>query len=257
LALDSQISNRLSTDPDKVERKFRELLFGMQKAGQLDRVTLGYFGRASRDRPGLLVTLKFIRDRFPEARVLDLGCGMGAFEAEICRSENYECVGVDVNRVFVKLASLRLKFHGYRNTSFILGDAYSLPVRTGLFQAVVLHDVAFSVNVRYLVGEVARVLKKGGGFIFDVPMAFFYYLIPVQRPFIKYSKEHIAIFLKKWGFVKESVFLPGVPPVLHERFHLPASLMRVLSSAVMLLPSRLQEFLGGFWFNLLFAVRHG
>lgn len=255
---DSWLSSSLFySNPEEAEQEFLETLNDLKKKGQLDEVTRGYFSRTLRDRPSLQITLKFIRDHFPNAWVLDLGCGMGALEAEIGRSEKYECVGLDSNKSYVQLASLRLKLHGYQNTSFIIGDLRELPFKMDLFHMVVLHDVAFAVDLRNLIEEVAQVIKTGGRFVFDAPLALFYLLFPVQRQFIKYSKRQITDILKKEGFVGEYIFLPGMPPVLHERFHLPGGLMRGLSMLLISFPGRLQQLLGGFWFTLIFVARCG
>ena len=252
-----QSSNCLSSNPEEAEKEFWETLDDLHKKGQLDEVARGYFSRTLRDRPSLQIILKFIRDNFPRAWILDLGCGMGSLEAEICRSEKYECVGLDACKPFVHLASLRLKLHGYHNTTFIVGDIRTLPFKMGLFNIVVLHDVAFAVNLRILIGEIAQVLREGGRFLFDAPIAAFYFLIPVQRPFIKYSKKRITNVLRANGFIEERVFLPGLPPALHEHFHVSSGLMRVFFRLLESFPRMLQELLAKLWFNVVFVAKFG
>lgn len=253
-----QNSYRPSSTPEDAEIKFKEILDTLYKRKQIDKATHVYFSRALRNRPSLLVTLKFIKEHLPEACVLDLGCGLGSLEAEICMSKEYECVGLDKNRAFVQLASLRLKLHGYRNVSFIVGDLRTLPFKMGLFHTVILHDVAFAVNLYGFIEEIARVLKKRGRFIFDVPLANFFRLIPVQRPFIiKYSKREVTIVLKKKGFIQEYVFLHGMPPILHEYFHMPTWLTKGFSRLLMSFPNRLQELVSEFWFAVVFVERFG
>jgi SAM-dependent methyltransferase len=245
-----------SSAADEAERLFLGMLGNLQSKGQLDEVSFRYFSRPLRDRPGLLVTLNYVRSRFSKARIVDLGCGMGQFEAEICKSKGYNCVGLDANKAFVRMALLRAKLHGYSNASFILGDIHSLPVKTGLFNAAILHDVVFGINIKSLVQEVARVLEKEGALIFDAPLALFYLVFPFKRPFLKYSELQIANCLIEKGFIRERVFLPGFPPVLNEDFHLPAMFMRTLSKVLMLFPQSLQGLVGRFWFNLVFTWRY-
>jgi SAM-dependent methyltransferase len=181
---------------------------------------------------------------------------MGNLETEICRSEKYECIGLDLNKSFVKLALRRLKLHGYKNASFVLGDLRNLPFRTRRFHYAVLHDVAAVVNIKSIIGEIARMLKSGGRFVFDVPLTTFYRLIPVQRPFVKYSRREITSALKKKGLKEECIFLLGTPPVLHERFNLPVGLTRGLSMFFMSFPKRLQELIGDFWYAVIFVARY-
>ncbi len=180
---------------------------------------------------------------------------MGALEAEMCRDGKYECVGVDTNFSFVRLASLRLKLHGYGNASLLVGDVRTLPFRKGTFNLVIAHDVAFTVRLGSFLGEVAFVLKNRGGLVFDVPLEFFYRFVPVKRPFIKYSRVEVATALSQEGFKEEYVFLPGVPPTLQEYFHMPEWILRLISSLLMSLPSRLQEIIGKFWFTVVFVAR--
>ncbi len=204
-----------------------------------------------------MVTLKLVRNLSQGAPVLDLGCGMGAFEAELCRNSEYECVGLDLDKSFVRLAALRLRLHGYRNASFVLGDIRALPFRSSIFNIVVLHDVAAVVNLNDLLGEIARAIRKKGIFVFDAPLAMFYLMFPAKRPFIKYSKSDITEALGKKEFVIKRALLTGVPPILQERYHLPGTLLRGISRLLTSFPSVLQEFLSQFWYNVLFVAKEG
>jgi SAM-dependent methyltransferase len=233
------------------------ILKELQQKGRLDSSSAEYFSRPLQDRPSLQLTLRTIRSHLSQALILDLGCGMGSLEAEITKSNKYECIGLDANKLFVHLASDRLKLHFRDNVSFVQADLRNPPFRGSLFDFVVLHDVAFAVNISSLMDEIARMLKRKGRLLFDVPMATFYLFAPVQRPFIKYSKHKITIALNKKRFREERVFLLGMPPILHERFHMPLRLMRGFSRLFVSLPDKLQKLLAEFWFAVFFVANYG
>lgn len=91
-------------------------------------------------------------------RVLDLGCGQG-IAAQFCKSKEY--VGIDASEPLVRRAREQYP----EGETFLVGNAYELPVGTETFDGV------FSVNVWFHLedpgvasGELARVLRPGGQF---------------------------------------------------------------------------------------------
>jgi SAM-dependent methyltransferase len=250
-------ANRPSPSHEEAEEEFRRRLIQRQSEGTIDDHALQYFSRVLEDRSTLNVTLKFVRNLAHGAQVLDLGCGMGSFEVELCKSSKYECIGLELDKSFVRLAALRLKLHGYRNASFVLGDIRALPFRGRTFKIVVLHDVASVANLKDLLGEISRAIRTSGIFVFDAPLAKFYRLFPAQKSFRKYSKSDITDALGRKKFVIEHALLTGMPPILQERYHLPVTLLRGVSRLVTSLPSKLQELLSQFWYDVLFVAKYG
>lgn len=98
----------------------------------------------------------------PGERMLDVGCGTGAFEARLVAAGNRaRLMGVDVSPQM--LARARRKVHGAPNVAFIQADAHALPFSDGHFDAVVSASAFhyFEEPVVALQGML-RVLKPGG-----------------------------------------------------------------------------------------------
>lgn len=179
---------------------------------------------------------------------------MGALETKLHGEKmSIESVGLDLNRQYVRLAFLRQKLHGFNEASFVIGDIYHIPFREDTFDVMVLHDTAPAIDIRRVIREDARVLRKMGTFVLDAPMKSFYDVVPVSRPdFLKYSRKGIVRALKSQGLVVDQILLSGVPLITHESFHLPHKLIRMLSESVMAFPKPLQRILSDFWFSAIF-----
>lgn len=168
----------------------------------------------------------------------------------------YKCVSLDTNKRFVRLALHRVKLHDLKSPLFIVGDINALPLRSDLFNVVIMYDVIFAVNLYDSIGEIVRVLKRDGKIIFDAHLALFYSVFPFKRPSIKYRKKDLLNSLNNKGLRQEHALLVGMPPVLHEHFHLPERLMRFLSKSMISMPNILQELLSNVWFAALFIARY-
>ena len=92
--------------------------------------------------------------------VLDLGCGSGAFAAEL-RRRGLSVVGLDLSR--------RLLLRGRAaspGVQFVTGDAERLPFAAGTFAGVLLSGVVHHLpNPERLARETHRVLRPGGRFL--------------------------------------------------------------------------------------------
>jgi len=104
-------------------------------------------------------------------KLLDLGCGDGltlAFLAE----QGFDVVGIDYSEVGVENAKKRLAEKG-KSAKIIVGDIYKkLPFKDGEFDAIISYQVINHnkiTNIRKLLKEINRILKKGG--IFSIKVA--------------------------------------------------------------------------------------
>ncbi len=96
--------------------------------------------------------------------VLDLGCGDGRFSTAVFDGARID-IGVDIspNVVFAAKGS-----SGYGH--LMTGDGSKLPFQDGVFETVFSNSVLEHIpNVPDVLGEVRRVLKAGGTFVFTVP----------------------------------------------------------------------------------------
>lgn len=95
-------------------------------------------------------------------RVLDVGCGIGAYLVQFMRSTP-RAYGIEVD--MERLARARQKAPGV-----LQAVAESLPFRTGSFDMVFLHEVLEHVrDDAQALGEACRVLHQGGRLVVYVP----------------------------------------------------------------------------------------
>jgi Methylase involved in ubiquinone/menaquinone biosynthesis len=98
--------------------------------------------------------------------ILDLACGTGRHIAEF-RELGYHVTGCDLSYVMMRTG---VNQHG--TMPLVMADMRELPFRGGSFRALVNFFTSFGYfateeDNRRVVDEMARVLKKGGPFLFD------------------------------------------------------------------------------------------
>jgi SAM-dependent methyltransferase len=103
-------------------------------------------------------------------RILDVGCGPGFYVSEVLDrvGETGSVTGVDSSRQMLAIASERCAGHG--NVTFHEGDAASLPVASGTYDAALSVQVLEYVDdVDGVLAEIRRALRPGGrAVIWDV-----------------------------------------------------------------------------------------
>jgi len=150
-----------------------------------------------------------------KAKLLDIGCGGGAFCRAVKRYfPQFSVTGVDINPQALKIAE---SMGGGIN--YIQADVYKLPFKSRSFDAVVSFDVWEHLSDPLKAfAQVYRVLKGGGIFHFFVPVEgnryTLYQFLPKQIYQYKqkytghiqcYSNENLIKLLEKSGFqVKKS-----------------------------------------------------
>ncbi|EAR17053.1 class I SAM-dependent methyltransferase [Robiginitalea biformata] len=102
------------------------------------------------------------------AKLLDVGCGLGG----PCRmlADEFDCqvVGVDLSGEFIRTARKLSDLVGLsEKTEFLQCDATSLPFADASFDAVWTQHVQMNIERKdAFYGEISRVLKPGGKFIY-------------------------------------------------------------------------------------------
>lgn len=105
---------------------------------------------------------------FKNKKVLDAGCGSGAFAHWITENYGSEVTGVDLSPYAI--AEANRKYKG----KFIVGDISELPFKARTFDTVLLYDVLEHVIYPHNVfAELRRVLKKNGHIIIVSPNMMF------------------------------------------------------------------------------------
>jgi SAM-dependent methyltransferase len=110
------------------------------------------------------------------ARVLEVGCGRGvALPVLAERLAPAALVGVDIDPVLVAVAQQRVQSSGLAAT-VIEGDLRDLPFADAAFDLVIDFGTCYHVGggtagARAALREVARILRPGGLFIHETPVA--------------------------------------------------------------------------------------
>lgn len=165
-----------------------------------------------------------------DPRVLEFGCGVGAFSAPLLDERPaLRLVGIDVSVKSVALAAERL--HSFANARFEVANALSLPYPADLFDAVVGNSVLHHLPLQPAIAEALRVLRPGGLFWFSEPnmlnpqIAVEKNIKPIGR-WLQNSPDETAFFrwslaraLRRAGFAQVEVrpfdFLhPALPSLL-------------------------------------------
>jgi ubiquinone/menaquinone biosynthesis C-methylase UbiE len=105
---------------------------------------------------------------YTNPRVLELGCGTGAFTQHILEAlPDLRLEGRDISAKAIDVARRKLK--EYRNAAFNTGSAVGLPYLDASFDAVVGNSILHHLPLVECAAEAYRVLKHGGLFWFSEP----------------------------------------------------------------------------------------
>jgi ubiquinone/menaquinone biosynthesis C-methylase UbiE len=116
----------------------------------------------------------------PGARLLDVGCGIGAPALHIACVRAVSIVGIDLSRVELAIATEKAKAHSLSDRLFFQhADMTQMPFASGSFDAVYgIESLCHVPNRVEAFHEIYRVLKPGGSFAFTDPCV--YKLSPQQ-----------------------------------------------------------------------------
>jgi predicted TPR repeat methyltransferase len=203
-------------------------------------VSSGQAGCTKMER-GRRVEIKRVIDRHvkddKKSKILDIGCGYGAYLEELKRSGYENVEGIDISSEQVEAA----KKKGLKNV--YEGDALSFvrKKKANSIDVVLLIDIIEHMEVEEMfsiMDEVCRVLRKGGDCVIHVPnaqgifgMRIRYGDLTHERAF---SPKSIKQLLRTTGFTDVNVFEDK--PVVHG---IPSFARRVLWELTTLIPKLL------------------
>lgn len=109
----------------------------------------------------------------PGWRVLDVGSGLGGTARVLASEMKCQVTGVDITKVFCEVATLLSKLTGLEHaTDFRHADATALPFEDAQFDLALTMQVQMSIaDKRRFYGEIYRVLRPGGRFVFQDVMS--------------------------------------------------------------------------------------
>ena len=102
------------------------------------------------------------------ANVLDVGCGLGGPCRMLADEYNCQATGLDLSNEYIRTAKELSKLVKLDSkTSFIQGDATSLPFEDNTFDVIWTQHVQMNIpNKEKFYSEISRVLKSGGHFLY-------------------------------------------------------------------------------------------
>ncbi|MFC4721756.1 class I SAM-dependent methyltransferase [Geojedonia litorea] len=102
------------------------------------------------------------------ATVLDVGCGLGGPCRMLADEYNCQATGIDLSNEYIRTAKELSKLVKLDSkTSFVQGDATSLPFGDNMFDVVWTQHVQMNIpDKEKLYSEISRVLKPGGHFLY-------------------------------------------------------------------------------------------
>ncbi len=109
----------------------------------------------------------------PGGRILDVGSGLGGPARVLASEQKCHVTGVDITREFCEAATLLSRLTGLEKvTDFRHADATALPFGDGQFDLVLTMQIQMNIeDKRRFYGEIFRVLKPGGRFVFQDVMS--------------------------------------------------------------------------------------
>ena len=129
-----------------------------------------FYNRQTRDSGHLKKILDFVRI-CKGMRILDLGTGSGYLSFPI--AENHpgcEVIGLDIVNDALEANRMRADAEGIKNLAFISYDGIDFPFEKDSFDLVVTrYALHHFPDIDHSIGEVSRVLKKGGSLFISDP----------------------------------------------------------------------------------------
>lgn len=106
--------------------------------------------------------LNRLKERYPNAKILDIGCGDGWISIKAAK-KGHAVWGIDSSRTAIREAQVAAKIYGVENTThFQMGDALSLPYKNNFFDAMIDHGLFHHIlpeNWKLYFENVTKVLR--------------------------------------------------------------------------------------------------
>ncbi len=147
----------------------------------------------------------------PKAIILDVGSGQGRGSTEIDGYGTY--IGVEPSEFLVNRAK---EMYSAPNRSFIIGNAYELPIDSESVDGVISVNVLFHLaNLETAVKEMSRALKRGGSFFVNT----------TNNDSVEVWKTLYTDLVVNETMMQGNIRLPGAEPALNTFYFQPNKLV--------------------------------
>lgn len=120
-------------------------------------------------------------------KIIDLGCGTGAFSRRFFQGIDAELFGMDISVKAIKMARAESN-----NINYIVGDVEDLKFKDESFDVVIFSGMLHHFpNIKKSLAEGYRILKKGGCVLSYDPN--------IKNPFMWLYRHHSSPFFSKTG----------------------------------------------------------
>jgi ubiquinone/menaquinone biosynthesis C-methylase UbiE len=170
------------------------------------------------------IEAKLLYDQPIKQPLLDLGCGDGLFAKILFADKGKEIIGCDISSECVAKASLH---NIYKSVTIV--DARHLPYNDESFTTVLSNCVLEHIpEDEKVLGEVSRVLRKDGRFIFTVPSENFVKNLKTQNEkYVKNLNERLQHFHYRSPQEWERLLQQSGLTLEEFRYYLPKSVQQV------------------------------
>jgi ubiquinone/menaquinone biosynthesis C-methylase UbiE len=115
----------------------------------------------------------------PKHKILDLGCGTGLASGPLAEND-FDVTGIDTSEAMLAVAKAT-----YPSGTWVPGDAEHVPFDAETFDAVISAQSVHHMHASTVMGEVLRVLKRGG------IAAFWWKSLMSENP-VRQAREEVA-----------------------------------------------------------------
>jgi ubiquinone/menaquinone biosynthesis C-methylase UbiE len=158
----------------------------------------------------LAVILEYLKPRSFD-RILDVGTGTGRVAREIILTSGASVVGIDINRLNIKVAVRKKKMLKEHEDKYdlIIADGQYLPFKDSSFDSVIcIRAIKYFPDYCIGIMEMTRTLKTYGKLVLTISNLFSIDLILIKLKILAYNRlfnfRRIAYFFKRYDLVVAS-----------------------------------------------------
>ena len=213
-----------------------------------------YFYQGLNEKPALKIIFNNLISGYYRL-VLDAGCGIGLVEHNLPKSSEIFIIAMDLNRKYLGVAKSNSECE---KVEYVLADARFLPFKDRVFDAIILHDILFGVELKTIFKQVYTNLKENGDLFFDLPNSFFYSALPFLLPFCgfnTYNLKETEMYLRNSGLKVTSRYVASFSTNTRIKLRLPEGFNSCLEKVFAMSPAKLHLAISNLWYLSIFICK--